>query len=141
MLLLLFGLTLCDDMDCTSPVSSVHGILQARILEGAAVSFTRGSSQPRDGRSPSSPTLAGKFFTTRATWEVPKLQFKEKVASSLIASPISSLLAKVEKTGRVKFDKGRQGSKEITMASMVTIEVTDHVGQTRQCSPGETNGL
>ena len=35
--------TLCDPMDCT-----VHGILQARILEWGAIPFSRGSSQPRD---------------------------------------------------------------------------------------------
>ena len=40
--------TLCDPMDCSLPGSSVHGILQARILEWAAISFSRGSSQPRD---------------------------------------------------------------------------------------------
>ena len=41
-------LSLCDPMDCGPPGSSVHGISQARILEWAAVSFSRGSSQPRD---------------------------------------------------------------------------------------------
>ena len=41
-------LTLCDPMDCGPPGSSVHGILQARILEWVAISFSRGSSQPRD---------------------------------------------------------------------------------------------
>ena len=40
--------TLCDPMDCSLPGSSVHGIFQARILEWAAISFSRGSSQPRD---------------------------------------------------------------------------------------------
>ena len=35
-------------MDCSPPGSSVHGILKARILEGVAISFSRGSSQPRD---------------------------------------------------------------------------------------------
>ena len=38
----------CDPMDCSPPDSSVHGILQARILEWIAISFSRGSSQPRD---------------------------------------------------------------------------------------------
>jgi len=41
-------LTLCDPMDSSPPGSSVHGILQARILEWAAIPFSRGSSQPRD---------------------------------------------------------------------------------------------
>ena len=40
--------TLCDPMDCSLSGSSVHGILQARILEWVAISFSRGSSQPRD---------------------------------------------------------------------------------------------
>ena len=40
--------TLCDPMDCSLPGSSVYGILQARILEWIAISFSRGSSQPRD---------------------------------------------------------------------------------------------
>ena len=41
--------TLCDSMDCSPPGYSVQGILQARILEWVAISFSRGSSQPRDG--------------------------------------------------------------------------------------------
>ena len=40
--------TLCDHVDCSLPGSSVHGISQARILEWVAISFSRGSSQPRD---------------------------------------------------------------------------------------------
>ena len=42
------GSTLCDPMDYSPPVPSVHGILQARILEWIAVPSSRGSSQPRD---------------------------------------------------------------------------------------------
>ena len=41
-------LTLCNPMDCSLPGSSVHGIPQARILEWVAISFSRGSSRPRD---------------------------------------------------------------------------------------------
>ena len=40
--------TLCDPVYCSSPGSSVHGISQARILEWVAISFSRGSFQPRD---------------------------------------------------------------------------------------------
>ena len=36
--------TLCDPMDCSPPDSSVHRILQARILEWVAIPFSRGSS-------------------------------------------------------------------------------------------------
>ena len=41
-------LALCDPMDCSPPGSSVHGILQARILEWIAMPSSRGSSRPRD---------------------------------------------------------------------------------------------
>ena len=40
--------TLCDPMDYSSSGSSVHGILQARILEWVAMPSSRGSPQPRD---------------------------------------------------------------------------------------------
>ena len=40
--------TLCDPMDYSSPGSCVHGISPARILEWVAISFSRGSSRPRD---------------------------------------------------------------------------------------------
>ena len=40
--------TLGDPMDCSPPGSSVHRILQARILESVAISYSRGPSQPRD---------------------------------------------------------------------------------------------
>ena len=42
-------LTLCDPMDSSPPVSSVHGILKARILEWIAMPSSRGSSLARDG--------------------------------------------------------------------------------------------
>ena len=44
-------LTLCDPMDCSSPSSSVHRILQARILKWVTIPFSRGSSWPR-GQNP-----------------------------------------------------------------------------------------
>jgi len=52
--------TLCNPMDCSPPGSSVHGISQARILEWVAISFSRGSSQPRVWAHLS--CLAGGFF-------------------------------------------------------------------------------
>ena len=42
-------MSLCDPVDCGPPVSSVHGVLQARILKCVAMPFSRGSSGPRDG--------------------------------------------------------------------------------------------
>ena len=63
--------TLCDPMDYT-----VHGILQARILEWVAFPFSRGSSQPRDQTQVSH--SAGRFFTSWATreWAVIYLERK-----------------------------------------------------------------
>ena len=52
--------TLCDPMDCSPPGSSVHGIFQARVLEWVAISFSRGSSHPRD-RTPVSRTTGRRF--------------------------------------------------------------------------------
>ena len=56
-------LTLFDLMDCSLPSSFVHGILQARILEWVAISYSGGFSPPRDGTWVS--CIAGRFFTTR----------------------------------------------------------------------------
>ena len=53
--------TLCDPMDCSPPGSSVHGILQAGILESVAILFSRGSSLPRDQTRAS--CTADRFFT------------------------------------------------------------------------------
>ena len=52
--------TLCDPVDYSPPGSSVHGILQARMLEWVAMPFSRGSSQPRDQTWVS--RIAGRFF-------------------------------------------------------------------------------
>ena len=59
-------LILCDPMDF-SQQDSVHGILQARILEWVAILFSRGSSLPRDQTHVS--CIAGRFFTIWATRE------------------------------------------------------------------------
>ena len=62
--------TICDPVDCSPPGSSVHGILQARTLEWAAMPSSSGPSRPGDGTHVSlSPALAGGFFTTSAAWE------------------------------------------------------------------------
>ena len=53
--------TLCDPMDCSPPGSSVHGILQERVLEWVAMPSSRGSSQSRDQTQVS--LIAGGFFT------------------------------------------------------------------------------
>ena len=54
--------TLCDPMDCSLPGYPVHGIFQAIVLEWIAISFSRGSSQPRDPTQVS--CIAGGFLTS-----------------------------------------------------------------------------
>ena len=61
-------LTLCDPMDCSLPGSSVHGIFQAIVLEWIAISFSRGSSQPRERTQVS--RIVDRCFTVWATREV-----------------------------------------------------------------------
>ena len=53
--------TLFDPMDSSLPRSSIHGIFQARALEWVAISFSRGSSQPRDRTWVS--RIVGRHFT------------------------------------------------------------------------------
>ena len=57
--------TLCDPMDCCLPGSSVRGIFQARVLKWVVISFSRGSSQPRNRTWVSH--IAGRHFTIWAT--------------------------------------------------------------------------
>ena len=57
--------TLCNPMDCTLTGSSIHGVFQARILESAAIFFSRRSSEPRDWTQVSH--VVGRRFTIWAT--------------------------------------------------------------------------
>ena len=61
--------TLCDPVDCSLPGSSVHGILQARILEWVASPLGDLSNPGIKPASLISPALASWFFTISATWE------------------------------------------------------------------------
>ena len=67
----------CDPLDYIPPDSSVHGILQARLLEWVAISFSRGSSWTRDWTHIS--CIAGRFFTT----ELPKNHIQVQPSSSV----------------------------------------------------------
>ena len=58
--------TLCNPTGCSLPGSSVCGILQARILEWVAISFSRGSSGPRI--EPGSPALQADSLPTEGSW-------------------------------------------------------------------------
>ena len=63
-------LTLWNPVDCSLPGSSVHGVSQARMLEWTAVSYSRGSSWPRNGTCIS--CTGGYILYHWATWEVQK---------------------------------------------------------------------
>ena len=65
--------TLCNPMECSPPGSSVHGILQARILEWIGIPFSRASPQHRDRTWDS--CIAGRFFIIWATREAHDLSF------------------------------------------------------------------
>ena len=69
-------LTLCDPIDCSPPGSSVHGILQARILERVATPSSRGSFWPRDGtRVPYNSCTAGRLCITEPPGKPPLLLY------------------------------------------------------------------
>ena len=57
----------CDPIDCSPPGSSVHRILQVKILEWVAIPLSRGTSQPKDWTQVS--CIAGGFFTIWAMME------------------------------------------------------------------------
>ena len=60
-------LTLCDPVDCSLPGSSVHEILQARILKWVAMPSSKGSFQPRDWNFVSFIScIVGRFFTNES---------------------------------------------------------------------------
>ena len=69
-------LILCNPMDCCLPGSSLHGIFQARVLEWVAISFSRGSSWPRDQTQVS--CITGRCFTVWATREALKIFLMSK---------------------------------------------------------------
>ena len=86
--------TLCDPVVCSLPGSSVHGILQARILEWVAISFSRGSSRPRDRTRVSH--IAGRHFNLWATREEGLGKYKYTKTKTIktphvVASPFVSI--------------------------------------------------
>ena len=87
----------CDPMDYSLPGSSVHGIIQVRILAWVVIPFSRGSSQTRDWTWVS--CIAGQFFTIWATRETQLCRVKNLILSifCLLPPPLQipwSLLAK-----------------------------------------------
>ena len=80
-------LTLGDPMDCRLPGSSVHGIFQAVVLEWIAISFSKGSSQPRDWTQVFH--IVDRRFTIWATREVTR-KYMRGTSCEMLAGWITS---------------------------------------------------
>ena len=89
--------TLCYLVDYSLPGSSVHEILQARILEWVASLFSRGSSPPRAGTRVS--CIAGRFFTTAP----PGKPSKDQVSFNFLISWLQSPSTVNMEPGKIKF--------------------------------------
>ena len=94
--------TLCNPIDCSLPGSSVHGIFQVLVLDWIAVSFSRGSSQPRDWTQVS--RIVDRRFTIWATREV-LIKGKELLLYSFYEASIT-LRQKPDKYTRRKENQG-----------------------------------
>ena len=82
---------LCDPKDCDLPGSSVHGILQARILEWVAVPSSRDlPNLVIEPASLTSSALVGGFFSTSATCEAPPLLFSTLKGLPVYFPPVYS---------------------------------------------------
>ena len=111
--LLLSGVRLCDPMGCDSPGSSVHGILQTRILEWAAISASRELPHPEiELESPVTPALAGRFFTTEPPGK-PMKPLREdhlKVCWVMVSLSLKSQKGFVSRPGNVRSSEGDRRS-------------------------------
>ena len=109
-------LTLCDPMDCSLPVSSVYGILQARILEWIASSSPGESSWPRDQARVS--YIADSYFTTWTTREALHFGFilNSKTTTNQKKKKIKCKKCSTKKTAKRKLVYNRNWSKKESLA-------------------------
>ena len=98
--------TLCNPMDCSLPGSSVHGIPQARVLEWGAISFSRGSSQPR------SPTLQADALTSELPGQPVTLP---KLYANIHTLSVSVLYSDSQMALHFKNNKGTSDKQLFTM--------------------------
>ena len=96
---------LCDPMDYSLPGSSIHGIFQSRVLEWSAISFSRGSSRPRDRTQVS--RIVGRRFTVWTTREVllhrgPSNSWWKRVKFSQLLVPLMPWIFSTFPAGSVK---------------------------------------
>ena len=131
--------TLCNPIDYSLPDSSVHGILQARILEWVAISFSRGCSQPRDWTWVSH--IAGRRFTLWATREAAaakSLQSWPTLCNPIDGSPPGSaipgiLQARILEWVAISFSRGCSQPRDWTRVSCVASRLT--IWGTRKAPP------
>ena len=129
-------LTLCNSIDCSPPGSSVHGILQARILEWVAIPFSRGSYQPRNWTQVS--YTAGRFFTLWPTKQAPlyHLPTPKLATHSINYLPtnhlyhlaVSNILVHIHIYSTITYHKTRNKNKTILLSlnSTVTVNLVSH---------------
>ena len=77
----------CDPMNCSPPISSVHGISQARILEWVTISSSRRSSWPRDGTHI---WISGRFFIAEPLGKLTCLLYTYKISGRIDKKIISN---------------------------------------------------
>ena len=82
--------TLCDPMDCSLPGSSVHGILQPGKLEWVSISFSRGSSQPRNRTQVSCVSCIDRCIPYPAAAAAKSLQSCPTLCDPIEGSPLGS---------------------------------------------------
>ena len=77
-------LTLCDPVVHGLPGSSVHGILQARILKWVAIAFSRGSSNLGiEPAFPGPPALEGRFLTTKPPGKALRISYSPDISQNM----------------------------------------------------------
>ena len=96
--------TLCDPMNCSPPGFSVHGILQARILEWIAIPFSRGSSRARDRTLVS--CTAAIFFTV---WDTGKSHYN-LITSFKTPSSYTGITSWSTRTSTYEWEEGTDQS-------------------------------
>ena len=107
-------------MDCSLPGFSVHGVLQARILEWVAISFSRGSSRPRDWTQVS--CIAGRVFTHWGTREAVELEFA-LMPLSCSRSPLLPF-----RTFRIQFENTScHPPLPLRLIPILRLQYTDHL--------------
>ena len=131
--------TLCGPMNCSPPGSSVHGIFLARILEWIAISFSRGSSWPRDQTQVSH--IAGRFFTV---WVINKKTVQKNLLRTWVSRlkgpsnaqkkgwkeshPVRHIIMKFQDTGSKRFknlwERKRDGDQELDLAFHTSVNNT-----------------